>query len=82
MSKISIMIFSGTAQKEFALNDTACTTYLWKIPGEGHVVQVKECGSVGEHGVDVDLLDVGDVAHRVTRHVQVTHVLQNIFEMR
>lgn len=39
-------------------------------------MEVEEGRSVGEDGVDVDLLDVGDVAHRVTWHVQVAHVLQ------
>jgi hypothetical protein len=46
------------------------------LPGEGHVVEVEKCCSVGEDGVYVDLLDVGDMTHRVARHVQVTHVLK------
>lgn len=38
-------------------------------------MQVQESGPVGEHWVDVDLLDVGDVADRVLREVQVAQVL-------
>ena len=48
------------------------TVYL---PGKGHVVEVEEGCSVGEHRVDIDLLDVGYVADRVPRHVQIPHVL-------
>jgi hypothetical protein len=37
---------------------------------------VEEGGSVGEHRVDVNLLDVRYVADRVTGHIEIAHMLQ------
>ena len=38
-------------------------------------MEVQEGGPVGEYGVDVDLLDVGQVGDGVGRHLEVAHVL-------
>ena len=46
-----------------------------ECPGECHVVEVQKGGPVGEDGVDVDLLDVGQVGDGVGRHLEVAHVL-------
>ena len=43
-------------------------------PGEGHVVDVEHVGSVGQHRVDVDFLDVWLVRHGVIRHLEITHM--------
>ena len=45
------------------------------LPGERHVVEVEHGGPVLEDGIDVELLDVGDVGHRVLTQMQVPNML-------
>lgn len=42
---------------------------------KGHVVQVQESGAIREHWIDVDVLDVGQMRHRVLRQIQIPEVL-------
>lgn len=38
-------------------------------------MEVQQRGAIQEHGIDVDILDVGQVRHRVLRQVQIAEVL-------
>ena len=46
-----------------------------KGSAQGHVMQVQQGRSVGKDGIDVDLLDVGQVGDGVLAHFEVAHML-------